>query len=475
MVNLDKITTTVIDKLDLLEKQLEKETFFFAGTSYWPALRYILWMYCSKATSGDAYYQQYIAFNHAVSPFWRARYWLDKNLQAVSCLETQPVNILFVTPESPSYLFKRSNQNSKPSFFDPILDPLIRNLENEYEVKKICLVGRNNSKSDRLHEIPVKRLLVPYLKQIFSPHGFHQAQLVQIKKACNILGINVSPKLIERSLNRYFNLVHTWKKVLLRYTPELVFYTTYGQHMPLVEAANELDIETVDIQHGVIRNISPIYSRWHNVPRKGWPATPKNMLCWTKYDSDFIRRTFNGAILPFTIGYPYLTPCLAKNNKSHSIIPADRLIGLISLQEQISFPNLLSEVIRCNTAIHWLIKDHPKWGRLNTATLPKLKNFTFYAKGTDQVDFDYLLSKSSVHISRDSSTVYQSVEAGIPTYVYGSSGKMAYSEEIANGEIRLLTSARKLDIRPLKHKYPSHQTQNNTINDIVKNLLNNRK
>jgi hypothetical protein len=83
-----------------------------------------------------------------------------------------------------------------------------------------------------------------------------------------------------------------YKKNLNTLTPKMAFQVAYygssGYAFNL--ACRELNIRSIDIQHGVQGEFHGAYGKWSKLPENGYELLPNIFLCWDKNDADAINK-----------------------------------------------------------------------------------------------------------------------------------------------------------------------------------------
>jgi len=135
----------------------------------------------------------------------------------------------------------------------------------------------------------------------------------------------------------------------------------YGEdYLAAMVAANQLKVQTIELQHGVQNDLHLAYGSWHNMPAQGFLMLPKMFWNWTKEGSDTIlswavqKVGYSSKI----IGNPWIDFWKGKKTSFHH-----KNFILYSLQTgfaEISnlFPQRIIDVIK-NGDTMWFLRLHP--------------------------------------------------------------------------------------------------------------------
>jgi len=427
----------------------EKSSFEFEERVIWPAVRYCLWMALSKRTTGVPDFEDFQPFNIELNHDDRQRYVQEDGYHDIHSVghfirHQYPLlrgqkRTLFATPANPTGLVPTGIV--RRSFKDPILDSLIGKSENNEQPIKIILLGRprNKPKSIKSFHLPA---IIAVPDPDLGPGTLGPLDQVIVNSATYFRQqLDFDPThILRQNLLRYLKLTANWKVLLKGTAPEKILFQVLGQHMALADAARQLAIKTTDIQHGVIRGMSPIYNFWQDVPKNGWHGLPDEIQCWTSEDAAHIRQVFNNSVLPRV---------LRRDKPKHSRIKqaslrlklkifSEQKVGIITLQEQQNFPALFEDLMASNPGLVWIIKEHPKWSSKIDYSHLNGRNIRLIKGGRNSLSFDELCAICDYHFTRDSAATYEALLHQIPSYVYGSSGRLAFAAEIESGTVQYL-------------------------------------
>lgn len=226
------------------------------------------------------------------------------------------------------------------------------------------------------------------------------------------------------------------------------YYSDYG--MAFNKAAYELQIPTVDIQHGVQGDFHAAYGRWLRVPQLGYPLLPKYFWCWGKVEEESINnwsyklsthKPINGGNLFFNIWkdddrdyvkfYKKKVLEISKNNGKNI---------LLSLSFGLDTQEILSEVLQVIKAkqneFNWWIRLHPsmldqKQNIINLLNANDINNFEI--DNASALPLYALLTAVDIHITHSSTVVIEAANLKIPSVVFSDYGITLYKQELLDG------------------------------------------
>ncbi|NGY37454.1 hypothetical protein FQU23_007980 [Flavobacterium sp. XN-5] len=239
------------------------------------------------------------------------------------------------------------------------------------------------------------------------------------------------------------NLVIFYKRFYLKVKPDKVVFSGYygwDNLYAAVLAANDLEINTIDFQHGTQSNTHMVFSTWTKMPLEGFNIMPKQYWSWDEKSKVYIdywaKNTSN--IIAKVVGQPYLQYWKQKNS---NLKPKNKLIlytlNLMPLSEM--FNKNLGESIN-DSECSWAIRLHPRNEfsiddiqlHLDNLGVDKSKYDIHDAK---EVPLPEIMSKTVIHITAFSGSVIEAKMMGVPSIIISSIGKQIYKEYIDNNLI----------------------------------------
>lgn len=171
-------------------------------------------------------------------------------------------------------------------------------------------------------------------------------------------------------------------KLLLKYQkPEVIFIINYYNihSFAMIKAASELNITTVDIQHGIQNNYQPMYSTWSAIPKDGYELLPKVFWVWSSYNKSRLNTWLKGNTYHNVINGTNIS--ILDNIEKFSL-KKNKGIGhniLIATQLNEPLTNWLIKSIKQNSRIQWIIREHPVYKVDNAMkkTINSIDNISF--------------------------------------------------------------------------------------------------
>src|SRR5690606_13309608 len=163
--------------------------------------------------------------------------------------------------------------------------------------------------------------------------------------------------------NRFGKKLCFFKNVLNSIKPKQVAVLCYYSEnlYALIAAANNLEIKTVEMQHGPQTDIHLSYGSWSCIPEEGYMVMPRIFWNWDNYSQEVLQKWINKNNLysSVLVGNPWVDYWKQMKNtyKFHDFI-------LYSLQPNpITLDQLFTpEIINCikKTKWKWFIRLHPR-------------------------------------------------------------------------------------------------------------------
>jgi hypothetical protein len=209
--------------------------------------------------------------------------------------------------------------------------------------------------------------------------------------------------------------------------------------MALVVAANQLCIETIEMQHGPQTDIHLSYGSWSNVPALGYGMLPRTFWCWDSYSENVLKKWIDNNTLYSTkvSGNPWVNYWQSKNES----YPYQDYI-FYSLQtnpitiEQL-FPENIIYFIK-NESYKWFIRLHPR-------QLDKLDEIQKYLQdkgilhlvnisNATNDSLPQILSNSLIHITHFSGSALEAINFNVLTVLINKNGLSSFPELIQNNQ-----------------------------------------
>ena len=394
----------------------------------WFAIRYGLWMKLWKLSQGSKAFKDFNPYKMSLTKAFSQHYSECHGATHINQLAESKVDFLVISNINSSDLIELNGKQ-----YQRVIDPIYESLLGKFDVAKVAFVREPSERvSDEYYYAPT--FIMP---DHVSTHRHHEGLNGPMdffdKATQNMRLIGLNKKHILQIVDEYFNLRAFYVNVLKKYNPSAVVFMNLGIHLPLCDAAKELGIKCVEVQHGAQKANTPIYNDWHNFPKTGYVGLPSHFAVWSEEDSKHISKVFQNTVEPLVIGYPWLKKSKGLSKGTIALLDSCRkkyiALGLITLQNQEFFPEEVRHYVEAtNGEICWLIKLHPKWNVADLAEIKALENVVIDDLVQAESVLD-LFEKTDVHITRDSSCVYEASFARVPSFVYGN-GEDMFSQEI---------------------------------------------
>jgi hypothetical protein len=254
----------------------------------------------------------------------------------------------------------------------------------------------------------------------------------------------------------YLNQLKKWKpKVIIChgfYSPDV---------LALISSANELNIKTIEIQHGVQGKYHLAYSNWNNIPKEGYELFPNVFWTWTESEKRNIDTwILNNDKHKVIVGSNPGLFILDENCNDTSIEIANSIKSILKLkpahknviftvQAFFELPQFLIDVIKNNKDWNWWLRVHPQYSETKKPLIEKfeyLKCTNVLIEEASNYPLTELLKFMDLHITEFSSSVIEAKSLGVNSVVINDKGKNLYSEFIEQGDVRFADNVADLQI-----------------------------
>jgi hypothetical protein len=229
-----------------------------------------------------------------------------------------------------------------------------------------------------------------------------------------------------------------FKKVLTKIKPERVVILCYylDDIMALIAAANQLKIETIEMQHGPQTAVHMAYSSWFTLPTEGYDMLPRNYWCWDENSKNVLQEwtKSNKNYAVKVIGNPWIDywKTKEKNNVHTDYILYSLQPSPLTLEQL--FPESIINFIKENP-FPWFIRLHPR----QLKEMEVIKKFledkqilhlvTIDAATNDPLPL--LLSNALIHITHFSGTAIEASLFNVFTVLLNEIGKLSFQDLIS--------------------------------------------
>ncbi|MFK0278792.1 hypothetical protein ACIQUG_34390 [Ensifer sp. NPDC090286] len=406
----------------------------------WPALRFYIWLRLICFIMGKTVKGKHV-INNSPGMVWRDYYVDEHNAVCVDDLDAASEPVDFVV---------FSNQNSVDLCevdgvsYNRLSDPLCERLASYGSVQKIEFLKGQSPLPHNRHIVP--KYILPSVVRATRYHllvSNLSSAVPAMKRA--FAEAEISEDIINFYIDEFFNMKESYKKILNEFRPRCAFFSPVDYSFPLIMACKECGVVAVDIQHGNHVGFNLPYNHWDEAPVGGYDLFPDVFLAWGSREKKAIAKTFPSTRI-VTAGYPWLDYFEEKSVRGSSVV--EKILAkvgkysevvVITLRDQVEFPPLLKAIISDDRAaeagIVFLVKPHPKNNKLNG--IPKLKN-VYMPAGLKETSIPNLAPYATLHITVNSSSIFEFEYYGVPTFVFGDEPLVDYADLIEEGRLRYL-------------------------------------
>ncbi len=408
----------------------------------WPALRFYIWLRLICDILGKNITNKNL-ITASPSMIWRKNYAQEFGAVSVDDLDGSSTKVDFLV---------FSNQNSidlcgvEGVSYNRLSDPLYEKLASYGAVQKVELL-KGHTQLPRIRHI-TPRYMMPSVVRSTRHHllvdGLAEAIPAMIQAFPKA---ELTEGLINFYIDEFFNLKESYKKILLEYQPRCAFFSPIDYSFPLIMACKECSVQAVDIQHGNHVGFNLPYNHWDEAPVGGYSLFPDVFLGWGLREKRALSQNFPSTKV-LTAGYPWLDYFGKIRREESSVIKRAlaevgyyRRVVAITMRDQVDFPEILRNIISDpraeETGIVFLIKPHPKNNRL--VKIPN-SNRVLMPKGIKDISIADMSSYVDLHMTVNSSSIFEFEYYGIPSFVFGDEPLVDYADLIEEGRLTYISN-----------------------------------
>ncbi|WP_152606781.1 hypothetical protein [Bordetella trematum] len=336
--------------------------------------------------------------------------------------------------------------------YNRLVDPLFEAASQVGKAKKIEVIKAASpaiEKIKRYHNVPLC-IVPPYIYRagysdaIRMPKNFHG--VLQSK----IPFIKFTEDRLVSFFDWHLHMLDFYRDLLDKLNPKVVFFHPFYYYTPLIAAARERGIKTVDIQHGVMIGYNTVfYSNWQETPETGYLGMPDYFLVWSENERNHLERTFsdNFKASPHRAvvsGYAWLDYAVVHSEKAiarlgrvKNFVEKGKIAILVTLQRDSLIPKNVEQIIdTSDDSVRWIIRRHPK-GEVFNSDVRKKKN-VLWGSDVDLAELRDIFKCVNYNFTDGSSTVLEADYFDVYSFVYGKEGIMNYKELIDSGKVGII-------------------------------------
>jgi len=253
--------------------------------------------------------------------------------------------------------------------------------------------------------------------------------------------INISETFFLNKILRVHYYSKYFEKIFRRTNPSLAILEGYFSYLAMgfTLAAKNLEIKSVDIQHGIQSEFDFLYSKWLNIPTCGYETLPDYFWCWSDVEKNNINEWTEGtSYAAFTGGNPVLE--INENDENIKLFKEeikkiksskkDSINILYTHQASFELPQFFIDVLK-NSPSNWIwwIRFHPQYMGAKEKILSQLSKNNLLNTITENVTeypLAMLMKNMDLHVTEYSSSVLEAEMTGVPS-IYFLKQEMIYS------------------------------------------------
>jgi hypothetical protein len=257
-----------------------------------------------------------------------------------------------------------------------------------------------------------------------------------LRKHCPTLPI--TKEFIKELLNWNLHTKAYWLDILKKTRPKAVLTIGYHRAGPMIAAAHDLGIKSVDIQHGVQRGWNPIYNDWEEMPAEGYQALPDIFAVWSQEEKEHISNIFRGSKhRALVTGYPWLTrqKDFAKHQVPKILLEKRKqypVCALLSLQREKKVSKNIQVMIRQSPDILWVVRSHPKGKAFQLSDFAGMENIVAEPE-INTMYVSQLLEYIDFHVTEGSTMIKEVAFFNVPSILIKEENLVNFEKEIAEG------------------------------------------
>ena len=261
----------------------------------------------------------------------------------------------------------------------------------------------------------------------------------KLKKVSEYLNeLEIEIKNFKEKIHLFYSLKLFFRIVLILNKPKNIYVKSFDNlvSFSLVGAANQLNIDTIEYQHGQQGENSLRYTNWNKVPLNGFIVIPKYFWLWEeifekKFQQWIHKQNFHKTFIKSNLWLEYSRKTF---NKKNNLIKNDKINVLVCLQF-LEIPKIVINAMKIENNIKWWIRLHPRQIDQKSTILDILASHEisinkFELDLSNKLIFEELVFNMDSLVSGYSSSLYEAYSYGIKSITVGEEGKKAYNRFI---------------------------------------------
>lgn len=455
----------------------------------WPYIRYNLWIHLNFVAIGRNNYKNvttvHVQNSHRVQ---FNRNFIVEAKEVYGAVEEEEIDfkadVLFFTNINAA-----EQTTIEDGIYYRVCDPFLEVAKEICSVEKIELIRSASASLEKTKEYvhKAKLILPPIVEKKGYSFYLDYDQSLFSKFEEFVPSLNPLDKIkISENIDYEINMKDFYKRVLTKISPKILFLQAFHYHSPLIAAADELGILTVDLQHGLQVGWNPLYTNYDEMPPEGYSQIPDYFAVWGKKEYQNILKSFpSNKHRPIYMGAPWLEkiktfpaslpPKILDELESSKY---DQKI-LIIMQNQTDIPQIFIDIIEetRNDNILWVIRHHPKGKLYVKENFSKSNSKIIIDNEIDKALFSELFKYVDITISEGSALAIEASYFGVTNVVTSEMGANNYRKEINDGVFYYLKNSTQLQtvLKEIKNNGnnidTSHIFKKVDTEVFIKNLL----
>lgn len=358
-------------------------------------------------------------------------------------------------------------------YINRFFDPLINYLERKYGTKApiveyfglktykdklpfiketlIDIGDYRDQNSNTTYNISREPMFVLFFKEFFQ-----NVKIDDIEGIEKTMATKISNVLTYRSL---------YSAIFRDYSPKYAICQTFfnEQMFAMIIAARQAGVISIDLGHGYPNQPqNMVYSSLNKVPEQGYNSLPDMFWVWDETIKDIMdkgwvsQQSYHKVIVG---GNPWLNLYQSTTEKKRI---SDKKILLYTMS--INFPDqIIIEMMKnCSSEFEWWLRVHPALsGSISDleSSLSESGIRNYNLAKANSISLPEALTQCDIHLSNDSSSIYESIVLGNVPIIMDSKGTDSYRKYIEKG---LAIDGANKEVEELK----------STIHDLLRNNMN---
>lgn len=457
-----KLFKDYFEELTFFSEQYNVNSIQLNNKKIWPYLRNNLWIHMNFVAIGKRNWKNvtavhiYNSHRSQITKQYRAEAQDIYNAKEIEDIDFQADIVFMVNMNSAEQVELDSG------IYHRVTDPFYEVAKEVTKTIKVEMIKSSTpsiEKSTR-YIYPTKIVLPPIIERIgFSDNLEYDGRLFSLMQKFVPSLNKLTPATLKSIVDYDMHTKQYYREMFERINPKVIFLYAFHYNAPMIEAADELGILTVDIQHGLQVGWNPLYTNYDEMPPEGYPQIPDIFAVWGEKEYNNIKYSLpSDKHRPMYMGAPWL-----EKIKTFPVSLSDHLIDelqnekyklrvLLIMQNQTDIPELFKDIIAqtADDDILWIIRHHPKGERYVAKDFSSKNGNILVDDELDSVLFSELFKFSDVTVSEGSALAIEASYFGITNIVTSEMGLDNYNKEVADGIFYYLQDAQ--DFKPILHK-----------------------